>query len=209
VIGETANEPRRMTRAEQRVATRTALLEATGRVLVDEGYAELTTRRVAELAGVAQSTLMHHFPTREALLVETVSHLALQLADEAMDQLDLSALRSPAQREAVLDQAWREFTSPPAIAAAQLWAAAWSEPELAAALHDLELRLGALIVGTASALFPDVAADPRFLPLIDAAVSLIRGLVLAIPVSGRREIDARWNAIKPILSDAAGRLLDE
>ncbi len=202
-------EPRRPTRAEQRVATRTALLDATGKVLVDDGYAELTTRRVAELAGVAQSTLMHHFPTREALLVETVSHLAMQLADEAIDKLDLSALREPQEREAVLDQAWSQFTSPPAIAAAQLWAAAWAEPELATELRLLEQRLGGLIVGTASTLFPDLSDDPRFVPLIDASVSLIRGLVMGIPVAGADEIDARWRAIKPLLTDAAGRLLDE
>jgi len=204
-----AAEPRRLTRAEQRVATRTALLDATGRVLVEEGYAELTTRRVAELAGVAQSTLMHHFPTRETLLVETVSHLAMRLADEVIDELDLVALREPREREAVLDQAWAQFTSPPAIAAAQLWAAAWTEPELAAALRQLEQRLGGLIIGTASTLFPDLGDDPRFVPLIDASVSLIRGLVMGIPVAGAAEIDARWRSIKPLLIDAAGRLVDD
>ncbi|WP_158276736.1 MULTISPECIES: TetR/AcrR family transcriptional regulator [Solirubrobacterales] len=201
-------EPRRLTRAQQRVATRTAILDATGEVLVADGYAELTTRRVAELAGVAQSTLMHHFPTREALLVETVSHLAMRLADEAIDALDLVALREPAQRETVLDQAWAQFTSPVAIAAAQLWAAAWAEPQLAAALHELEQRLGGLIFGTAATLFPDISDDPRFRPSIDAAVSLIRGLVMAIPVSGAAEIDARWAAMKPVLADVAGALLD-
>lgn len=209
VVGETASEPRRPTRAQQRVATRTALLEATGRLLVEDGYAGLTTRRVAELAGVAQSTLMHHFPTREALLVETVSHLALRLADDALDELDLGALRRPEHRDAVLDQAWREFTSPQALAAAQLWAAAWAEPELAATLRELEERLSTIIVSTAAALFPDLAEDPRFLPLLDASVSLIRGLVLAIPVAGRAAIDARWAAIKPLVAEAAGRVLDE
>lgn len=203
-----AGEPRRPTRAEQRVATRTAILDATGQVLVDDGYAELTTRRVAELAGVAQSTLMHHFPSREALLVETVSHLALRLADEVIDELDLVALREPDQRGSVLDEAWAQFTSPAAIAAAQLWAAAWAEPELAAALHQLEQRLGGLIFGTAATLFPDVSDDPRFMPAIDALVSLIRGLVMAIPVSGAKEIDARWSAIKPLIADSVGRLLD-
>lgn len=203
-----AAEPRRLTRAQQRVQTRTAIMDATGQVLVDDGYAELTTRRVAELAGVAQSTLMHHFPTRETLLVETVSHLAMRLADEVIDELDLSALREPHEREAVLDQAWAQFTSPPAIAAAQLWAAAWAEPELAAELRLLEQRLGGLIVGTASTLFPDVSDDPRFVPLIDASVSLIRGLVMGIPVAGAQEIDARWRSIKPLLIEAAGRMLD-
>ena len=203
-----APEKRRLTRAEQRVATRTAILDATAEVLTRDGYADLTTRRVAEAAGVAQSTLMHHFPTREALLVEAVTHLAMRLADDALDQLDLGALRRPEGREAVLDQAWREFTSPAALASAQLWAAAWTEPELAAALRDLEERLGAIIVATAQALFPELHDDPRFFALIDASVSLIRGLVMGIPVSGAKAIDARWTAMKPILLEAAASLLD-
>lgn len=211
VIGEIASAPapRRPTRAEQRVATRLAILDATVQCLAEEGYAALTTRRVAQLAGVAQSTLMHHFETREALLVEAVSGLALRLADQALEEIDLSALRTAEQREAVLDQAWREFTSPRALAAAELWVAAWTEPELAATLRDLEQRLGAIITATASALFPDHAADPRFPALLDATVSLIRGLVMAIPISGRATVDARWQSIKPVLMRAAADLLDQ
>lgn len=202
-------KPRRVTRAEQRAATRLSLIEATAACLVEEGYAGLTTRRVAERAGVAQSTLMHHFETREALLVEAVTHLALRLADDALDEIDLAALRTPEHREAVLDQAWREFTSPQALAAAELWVATWSEPELAATVRDLEVRLGSIITATASTLFPDQAEDPRFPGLLDGAISLIRGLVMAIPVSGREAVDARWETIKPILLEGAALLLDE
>src|SRR5881275_3243291 len=130
-----------MSRAEQRVATRTAILDAAGECLVEDGYPALTTRRVAERAAVAQSTLMHHFPTREALLVEAVSQLALELADAALEDVPITDVRSRGRREAVLDEVWRVFTSPQALAAAQLWFAASAEPELAAALADLEERL--------------------------------------------------------------------
>lgn len=200
--------PQRRTRAQQRAQTRQALVDATIRCLTTEGYAALTTRRVAELAGVAQSTLMHHFETREALLVEAVGSLALRLADDALEQIDLGDLHLPEHREAVLDQTWREFTSPQALAAAQLWIAAWSEPELAAALRDLERRINAILGGTAQMLFPAVSDDPRFPALIDAAVSLIRGLVMAIPISGREVIEQRWRSIKPLLLQSAGELLD-
>ena len=211
VIGETATAPEapRLTRAEQRDATRLALIDATIECLAEGGYGALTTRRIAERAGVAQSTLMHHFETREALLVEAVTHLAAKVAEQALVKIDLAALRRPEQREAVLDESWRQFTSPRALAAAQLWVAAWSEPELAATLRELELRLGSIIFTTAKKLFPDVAEDPRFAAMIDLAVSLIRGLVMAIPVSGFEVVDARWRAIKPILLQSAAHLLDE
>jgi AcrR family transcriptional regulator len=210
VIDESATtQAPRLTRAEQRDATRRALVEATADCLVEEGYAALTTRRVAERAGVAQSTLMHHFATREALLIEAVTHLALQLVERTLQEIDLAALLAPGGREAVLDEAWREFTSPQALAAAQLWVAAWTEPELAETLRELEERIGTILVKTTVAFFPDLGPDRRLPALLDTTVSLIRGLVLAIPVSGREAVDARWRAIKPILLESASELLDK
>jgi AcrR family transcriptional regulator len=205
--GETGNA-RGLTRAQQRAATRRALLEATAGCLIEEGYSALTTRRVAERAGVAQSTLMHHFPTREALLVEAVSGLALELAEQALEQIDLAALHRPEHREDVLDQAWSRFTSPQALAAAQLWIAAWSEPELAQTLRDLELRINTILNATAATLYPELADDPRFPALIAATVSLIQGLVMEIPIAGREAVDDRWALIKPVLLEAASQLLD-
>jgi AcrR family transcriptional regulator len=206
MIDETRSRP---SRAQQREATRQSIIDATIRCLVRDGYAALTTRRVAERAGVAQSTVMHHFETREALLVEAVTHAALGLAERALERIDLAALRTPERREAVLDEAWVEFTSPQALAAAQVWAAVWNEPELAAVLRQLEERVTAIIVDTAGALFPEVTDDPRLPALLDAAVSLIRGLVLAIPVWGHEAVSARWLAIKPIFLDATAQVLGE
>ena len=200
---------RRLTRAQQRAATRQSIIDATIDCLVGDGFAELTTRRIAERAGIAQSTLMHHFETREALLIEAVVQAALQLADQALDRIDLAALRTPEHREAVFDEAWIEFTSPQSLAAAQLWAAVWGEPELAPVLRELEERLTGIIVATAATLFPELADSPRLPALLDAAVSLIRGLVLAIPVWGQANVDARWQAIKPLLLAAAAQILDE
>lgn len=199
---------RRRTRAEQRAETKLAILNAFIDCLIDDGYARLSTRAVAERVGVAQSTLMHHFPTRDAFLVEGVTHLAMRLADEALDALEIVRLRAPEQREAVLDQAWKEFTSPPALAAAQMWAAAWVEPELAATLRDIEARLSTIIVGAVGALFSDIAEDPEFPSVLEAALTLIRGLVMAVPVIGIEAVNERWETMKPLLLKTAGRVLD-
>jgi AcrR family transcriptional regulator len=211
VIDQTTTETAtpRVTRAQQRAATRQAVIDATIDCLMRDGYAALTTRRVADRAGIAQSTVMHHFETREALLVEAVIQVALRLADQALHRIDFAALRTPEHREAVLDEAWLEFTSPQALAAAQLWAAVWNEPELSPVLRELEQRLSEIIVNTTGALFPELIDDPRLPALLDAAVSLIRGLVLAIPVWGHEAVTARWEAIKPIMLDATARILGE
>jgi AcrR family transcriptional regulator len=204
-----AEPPRRPTRAEQRAATRQAVIDATIDCLVEEGYSALSTRRVADRVGIAQSTVMHHFETREALLIEAVTQVALRLAEQALDRIDFAALRTPEHREAVLDEAWVEFTSPQALAAAQLWAAVWNEPELAPVLRELEERLTSIIVNTTATLFPELADDPRLPALLDGAVSLIRGLVLAIPVWGHESVTRRWQAIKPIILDATAQILGD
>ncbi|WP_320671571.1 TetR/AcrR family transcriptional regulator [Patulibacter defluvii] len=203
-----ATPEQRTTRAQQRAATRDAIVRATADCLVEEGYGELTTRRVAQRAGVAQSTVMHHFATREALLVVAVEHLAARLAADVFARVDLAALRTPAHRAAVLDEAWKEFTSPASLAAAQVWAAVWAEPELAPTLRELETRVTVIIFDAASALFPELADDDRLPALIDSSVALIRGLAAAIPIWGSDAVTARWQAIKPLLLEAAAHLLD-
>lgn len=203
VIGE--NRP--TSRAEQREATRAAILEAAAQCLQDDGYAALTTRRVAEGARVAQSTLMHHFPTREALLVETVGLLALRVADGALEQVELAAITEPRRREDVLDGIWRQFTSPEGLAAAQIWFAAGAEPELAAALRDLEVRLLSLWQAMTASVAPQLLDDDGFTAFVGLGLDVIRGLVMAIPVWGREVVEERWTATRPVLARAGDGLL--
>ncbi|MFA9271757.1 MAG: glycogen/starch synthase, partial [Baekduiaceae bacterium] len=87
-------------------------------------------------------------------------------------------------------------------------AGAWTEPELAAPLHELEERMTTIVHITAGTLFPEESESPDFPALIDATVALIRGLVIAMPITGKEELDARWESMKPILLRAAGDLLD-
>jgi len=51
--------------------TRTTLMDATEAVMREEGYAAVTSRRVAERAGVNQQTVYYYFETMEDLLLAT------------------------------------------------------------------------------------------------------------------------------------------
>ncbi|BDP41112.1 TetR family transcriptional regulator [Deinococcus aetherius] len=65
-----------MNRPRNPELTRSALLEAAGRVLQTQGAA-LSLDAVARAAGVSKGGLLHHYPSREALL----SALALELIE--------------------------------------------------------------------------------------------------------------------------------
>src|SRR5262249_49915519 len=61
---------RKAPRQERSRATVEALLEATTDILVREGYAKLTTNRIAERAGVNIASLYQYFPGKEAIVAE-------------------------------------------------------------------------------------------------------------------------------------------
>jgi AcrR family transcriptional regulator len=64
-----AAKPRkRATQARSR-ATVDALVEATARILVSEGFDKASTNRIAEVAGVSVGSLYQYFPGKEALVI--------------------------------------------------------------------------------------------------------------------------------------------
>lgn len=64
--------------------TREGLLDATEQVLAREGYAGLTTQKVADEAGVSHPAVHYHFDTKEQLLVAYVE----DYTDRWLDELD-------------------------------------------------------------------------------------------------------------------------
>jgi AcrR family transcriptional regulator len=62
--------PRKTPRQERSRATVEALLEATTDILSREGYAKLTTNRIAERAGVNIASLYQYFPGKDAIVAE-------------------------------------------------------------------------------------------------------------------------------------------
>jgi DNA-binding transcriptional regulator YbjK len=62
-----------VTKTQARSAADAALLDAAERLLVDVGYAGITTRRLAEEAGVNHGLVHYYFGSIENLLVGTSS----------------------------------------------------------------------------------------------------------------------------------------
>jgi AcrR family transcriptional regulator len=189
----------RRTQAQRRATSRAALLDAAVDCLVEDGYAKLSTRRVAERAGVSQSTQMHYFPTKTQFLTEAIRHVAQRLAREALARSDLRGLDETRRRDAILDELWRMHNGPVFQATLELWIAARTDHDLAQAMRELEREVTRLILAGASELFPERREDPNFFVYIDATLALIRGLAMTTPVDGARAVERRWRAIRPHL----------
>jgi AcrR family transcriptional regulator len=177
-------------------ATQSRLLEATVECLVERGWSGTTTTVIAERAGVSRGAQLHHYPTKAALVMAAVAHLAERRAAEL--RAEAAALPTdPDQRlNRVVDMLAASFTGPLFVAALELWVAARTDPELRAALVPLEARVGRemhrLTVGL-------LGADERRAGVresVQATLDLLRGLGVANLLSddsARREaLLATW-----------------
>src|SRR5579864_7611638 len=64
--------PRKQASQRRSRATVDALIEATARILVREGFDKASTNRVAEEAGVSVGSLYQYFPSKEALVAAVI-----------------------------------------------------------------------------------------------------------------------------------------
>lgn len=99
--------PRRRTQAERSEETRTRILKAAAQLIRTRGYARFRTADVAEAAGVSRGAQLHHFPTKDALVVATLAYVFEQA--QLLSRRRASAVNRPRDLiEAVIDDA-REF----------------------------------------------------------------------------------------------------
>jgi AcrR family transcriptional regulator len=67
-----STHPRKHAAQARSRATVDALVEATARILVREGYDKASTNRIAEVAGVGIGSLYQYFPGKEALVAAVI-----------------------------------------------------------------------------------------------------------------------------------------
>ncbi len=96
--------PRKSASQERSRATVDALLEATARVLIKEGYDRASTNRIAEVAGVSIGSLYQYFPSKEALVAAVIDRHTQEISEVTRNVLVKAAARP-------IEVAVREFVS--------------------------------------------------------------------------------------------------
>jgi AcrR family transcriptional regulator len=98
---------RRRTQAERSEETRTRILKAAANLIRKRGYARFRTAEVAEEAGLSRGAQLHHFPTKDSLVVATLEYVFEQA--QVLSRRRASAVNRPRDLiEAVIEDA-REF----------------------------------------------------------------------------------------------------
>jgi AcrR family transcriptional regulator len=186
----TSATKRRRTQAERRDETRAALLEATIESLVTHGYAQTTTGRIAELAGVSRGAQIPYYRTRAELVGASLGQLAAERVKAAHERFS----QGPVSIEEALDVLWEEHRGPIFAAALELWVASRTDPELRSKLQRVENDVLAAIAAEAEAALGDHARRPGFTDDLFFALAAIRGLALLQISNGasNRALSDRW-----------------
>jgi len=79
--------PRKEPAQERSRVTYDAIVAATARVLVKDGYDALTTNRVAREAGVSVGSLYQYFPGKEALVAAVMEQHAARMQAHIEERL--------------------------------------------------------------------------------------------------------------------------
>lgn len=187
---------------------RTRLLDATAECLVTYGYAGTTTQRVAEVAGVTRGAQVHHFRSKEDLVVAAIEHLAEQRVLAAVRDLGRVA-NSPDSVSMLLDYLWESHQGPIFVATLELWVAARTDSVLAEQVERVEPIVSGALIGALAQLVPDRAAQKELRDLAYTAMDALRGILLSsFADRDAKRARKRWDRVcaqlRGMLSDALG-----
>lgn len=172
----------RTPQGERTRAMRLRLMEATVECLVELGWAGTTTTDVSKRAGVSRGAQLHHFPSKQDLVVAAVGHLT----ERRREDMKLAAAELPessGRTRAVLEILSQQFVSPVFFAALELWVAARTDADLRRAVAPLERRVGRETHAYAVELLAIDEASGDNRRLVQATLDLLRGLGLAASLS--------------------------
>jgi AcrR family transcriptional regulator len=170
--------PIRRSNAARSAATQARLLDATIECLIERGWAATSTTEVVRRAGVSRGAQVHHFPTKDDLVLAAIEHLLeRRIAEFQATFADLPAgERSPATAMRLMYEKCFRATFEPWL---ELVVAARTDPALHARFVQLEARFFETALATFRDLFPVAAADPGFARVgLRLAFSVLDGLAI-------------------------------
>jgi AcrR family transcriptional regulator len=185
--------PARRSRSERSADSRQLILDATLDCLLEDGYARTTTLTIQARAGISRGRLLHHFPSREGLLVAACQHLATTHLVELETMVADMRLDHGSDADRVrwaVEMFWAMFDERYFWGSVELWTAARTDTRLRATLVPEERRLGAAIRRVIDALFPaSTLRGPHYPAVRELLLTSMRGVALTYAFDQQRDRD--------------------
>lgn len=137
--------------------TRLRLIDATIRCLVRYGYANTTTPKVAEDAGLSRGAMLHHFENGRQLMQATL----VELHDKRLRAFRRAAGSLDHDARTLLVAYWSQLLRPNFVAFQELAMAARTDRQLAATLEPVQIEFRERWHDLAIELFPEWRDDMR------------------------------------------------
>ncbi len=123
--------------AQKSALTRTQITEAAIRCFVEYGYSQTTTTLIAEKAGLSRGAMLHHFPSKLAVVRAAVEHLHAKRLRAFRKAVNKPSVNGDHLRQS-LEAYWAHVHHPMFVAFFELAVAARTDKELAAILRPAQ-----------------------------------------------------------------------
>ena len=159
-----------------RAAAETALLDAAERLLVDVGYAGITTRKLAEEAGVNHGLVHYYFGSNERLLVRALERFTdglierqrqLYASDEPFVEKWRTAMRYLVSEDATYEKIWLE-----------LQALGWNDPGLRERLARVNAEWRAVLAEAFAAPHRELGIEMPLEALVALVMTFNQGMIV-------------------------------
>ncbi len=159
--------------------TRTAILDAALQCLHELGYNNTTTEKVARQAGVSRGAMLHHFPSRMALITATVTHLNIKrLAQFEEQERKINEGAEHSRIEEGIDAYWEQLHSPLFTVFHELHVASRTDKELREILVPALEEFDSSWAKVAQSVFPDLAQSGGFNTATLLTLFLLEGMAV-------------------------------
>lgn len=127
---------KRRSNIERASETRRHVMDAVIAILNKKGFAALTNALIIEDTDISSGALMHHFPTRQKLLIATVEYAYASLVEYRRRQIEHLDPGLPRFR-ALIDMSWHSSRMPAGFAINEVRIGVRSDDDLAATFRPV------------------------------------------------------------------------
>ena len=190
----TTPQPRRIGAADSK--SRAQLLDAAEQLMLEEGYAAVTSRRVAAKAGLKPQLVHYYFRTMDDLYVETFR----RRADENVDRLERAIAADGSLR-----QLWELNADPRGAALTiEFVALANHRKAIRAEIARYAERFRAAQLGALTAALESHGVDEVMPPIV--ALLLMTGVTQMVAIEQALGVTAGHDTTLAYIADAIGRI---